>query len=50
MALSPLFAPEQEKIINKYPIVKIVDAFRDSIPRNVDFGQYVSSAVSDEGT
>jgi hypothetical protein len=47
---SPLFTPEQEKIIDRNPVSKIIDEFRDGLPKDIGFDQYISLTLSDEGT
>ena len=41
---------EQVKIINANPVAKIIDDFRDGLPKGVAFDEYISSAASDQGT
>ena len=45
-----VFTKEQEEIINTNPIAKTVDEFRESLPKDITFDQYILSAASNEGT
>jgi len=47
---SAFFTKEQEHIIDANPVAKIVDQFRESLPTDIAFDQYIASAASDEGT
>jgi hypothetical protein len=44
-----VFGEIQEEIINTNSVTNIIDLFRDSLPKDVTFVEYISSAASDEG-
>jgi hypothetical protein len=50
VTIMAFFTSQQKDLINKYPITDIVDAFRNGLPKNIDFDQYILSAATDEGT
>jgi hypothetical protein len=46
---SAVFTQEHEEIIKTNSIARTIDKFRDELPKDIVFDQYILSATSDKG-